>query len=300
MEKSPDIATCLREISGFTENALLASFSTFKIGGPATYLVRPKTIQELQKVATCISAHKIPFAFLGGGSNVLIADSGFNGVVIIPSFTDVVFTETKVRVGAHVGLQNLLHQCAAKALSGVEHLAGIPGSVGGAVVGNVGTPIRWINEAVFEVETVHMPSGNAQTFSNAECQFGYRTSKFKDSTDWCVAYVTLTLQHDDKKNIQKRMQDLIIKRNHQPAGNACAGCIFKNPENQSAGMIIDQCGLKGKKIGGAMVSPDHGNFIVNTGTATAEDVMILISYIKQQVRDARGIQLHEEIRTIGF
>lgn len=291
--------THIETITGISKTVPLAPYTTFRVGGPARYLIEATSREQIANTVRAARADKLPITILGGGSNVLISDAGIDGVVIVIKTTGVQIDGTHVVAEAGTLLQRCIQDTIKAGLAGLEHLVGIPGSIGGAIAGNAGTAQRWIAENITSVWIVDERSEIIQLPKEA-CNFSYRNSRFKNSQTEFILAGEFDLTPDDVVSIRKRSAEFIAKRKKQPAGDACAGCIFKNTDTIPAGKLIDELGLKGKRIGGAYVSEDHGNFIVNDGTATAEDIVILISYIKQQVRDARGIQLHEEVRMLGF
>lgn len=294
-------AQCLHQASkNIKEQHLLAPYSTFGIGGPADYFVSPKNEHELQSIFSCIVQHKVPFVILGGGSNILVADEGFRGTVVHPVLTHIHREKQHVNVGSGFGLQRFLQYLRDEGLSGLEHLAGIPGSVGGALAGNAGTSQKWIDASVVEIHSINTKTAKKKNFSRDECSFTYRKSIFKESSEWCISQGVFKFTQSTTKEVGDRMALQMKKRNKQPTGNKSAGCVFKNPPEAPAGKLIDELGLKGKSIGKIKISNDHGNFMVNMGGGKATDVIKLISYVKQQVRDKRGIQLQEEVRYIGF
>jgi len=284
----------------YAEHADLAEYSTFHIGGPGDLLVFPKTSDELLVLAAIRIQENIPYVIIGGGSNILISDEGFRGLVIIPRFLDISMHDNSMTAGASVGLQNLLQFSVQQGLSGLEHLVGIPGSVGGALAGNAGTSTHWIESAVVSVTAVNMLTAKQEIFSKSQCAYAYRSSLFKDSEERLIVEGNFVLTPKPASEIQNVMKQYLSHRNKQPAGGSSAGCVFKNPLEIPAGKLIDELGLKGKQIGKVQISLDHGNFMLNMGGAHATDVIKLISYVKQQARDKRGIQLQEEIHYIGF
>jgi UDP-N-acetylmuramate dehydrogenase len=284
----------------YKEQELLAKYTTFKIGGPSDLVVFPKTMDEMVIIAKVIIEEQTPYEIIGGGSNLLVSDEGFRGLVIIPHFLSIIGNENSICVGASVGLQQLLQFCLEHCLGGLEYLVGIPGSVGGALAGNAGTSTLWIGSAVSSVIVINMRTAQKEIFPKERCAYAYRSSIFKNSQERLIIEGNFTLTHKPVSEIQNTMKQYISRRGIQPAGGSSAGCVFKNPPEIPAGKLIDELGLKGKSIGKVQISVDHGNFMLNTGGAHATDVIKLISYVKQQARDKRGIQLQEEIRYIGF
>ena len=289
----------LELLPGIKKNVPLAPYSTFRVGGNAKYFIEPVTREEIAHAFHVIRNTGLHYWILGGGSNILISDKGFDGVIVRPLNVGVQITSTQVIAEAATSLQQVIQKTVQANLSGLEHLMGIPGSLGGAIAGNAGTAKEWISSAVSHVVFAEQ-TGTIHTVPASECAFGYRTSRFKDTQDEIVLAAQFLLTSESRDKIRERTLRYIGRRTHQPSGSACAGCIFKNPPESPAGKLIEEAGLKGKRSGGAMVSDEHGNFIVNTGSATAEDIIILISYIKQQIRDRHGIQLKEEIKYVGF
>lgn len=291
-------------IPNLQTNVILAPYTTFKIGGPAKYFVVVKTKDELAHAFKEAHAAGENVFVLGGGSNILISDKGFDGLVIKSEIRDIEFDEEKkqVRAGSGVRLSTLVTQSALRGLQGLEYSIGVPASVGGAVWANLGARGSELKDFLIEV-TIIDEEGKLRTLTPAECAFGYRESIFKHK-QYVIVDALFQLQPGDKKEIQARVQELSkLRKDTQDVAARCAGCAFRNPKDQTdvaAGKLIDDLGLKGFSIGGAQVSPIHGNFIINTGNATAEDIITLISYIKQQVRDKKGIQLMEEVEYVGF
>ncbi len=289
----------VESLPGILQNAPIGPFTTFKVGGPATYLIEVRSRDELVNAIRAARTDQVPFFVLGGGSNVLVADKGFEGLAIMIRSHGVTIEGKHVIVEAGTPLQRFVQETNKAGLTGLEYMMGIPGSVGGAVAGNAGTSEKWISEKIFQVWMLNAGS-EVQRISKSDCNFSYRNSRFKYSRTEIVLAAEFDLEPGSKEETRKLALQYIGRRKHQPSGDACAGCIFKNPPEMSAGKLIEQAGLKEKRIGGAYISSEHGNFIVNIGNASAEDIAILISYIKQQIRDKFGVQLQEEVRYIGF
>ncbi|MCW1930671.1 MAG: UDP-N-acetylmuramate dehydrogenase [Candidatus Kerfeldbacteria bacterium] len=287
------------------EQKILAPYTTFKIGGPADYFVIVKTPEECVEALTFAHEKNIPFFILGGGSDILIADEGYRGLVIKNEMNTVNVDEERgvVTASAGVRLAQLIMQSARAGLSGLEYAIGVPATVGGAVWANLGARGSQMQDVVLSVEVVNTQTLEHKTLSNAECSFKYRDSIFKHEK-WMILQVTFQLVKQPKAEVLARVQELTkLRKDTQDVGSFCAGCVFKNPTEQTdkaAAFLIDSLGLKGFQIGGAQVSSIHANFIINTGNATAKDVIMLISLIKQKVRDNLGVQLMEEIEYIGF
>lgn len=285
----------------FEKNVGLAQFTTFKIGGPAEKFYLASQAEDFIKALKYAKKENWPYFILGGGSNILISDDGIKGLVIKCGLNEIEFQEEQVRAGAGVNINELIGQAAAKSLGGLEFLAGVPSTLGGAIWGNAGSEEEAIGGLVEIVKIVDMDEEDPEIkeLSRADCQFGYRDSIFKHDS-LVILEAVLKLKPTD--GITEKIQEILNKkRTSQDLSNPSAGCIFVNPTGRKrAGQIIDELGLKGYKMGGAKVSEKHANFIINTGGAKAEDVIMLISYIKQQARDQMGIQLQEEVQYIGF
>ena len=278
------------------ENEPLSKHTSFHIGGAAKFLIEISTDEALSVFLKEAGKKKIKFFVLGGGTNVLFSDKGFDGVVIKlkGDFEKREFKGNEVSCGAAEMLPALVKAAAARNLSGLECAAGIPGTVGGAVSGNVGSADKWISSAVESVEVYK--NAKKTLINKAKIGFGYR----KSGLEGCViTKVNFSLKKEAGNDILKQISTAMEKRiKTQSVGGANAGCIFKNPAGLSAGKIIDEAGLKGKKSGGAKISEMHANFIVNTGNAKAKDVMSLIDLVKNVILEKNGIELETEIKII--
>lgn len=237
----------------------------------------------------------MPVKALGRGANVLVSDDGFDGVVVRlegSSFRKTVRRGTRLHVGGGVDLTRLIRYCCGRGLSGLEGLAGIPASVGGAIRMNAGGRYGEFGDVVRQVEIVR-PDGQRETWSKEQCGFGYRSSNLGDNI---VVAAELELREDDPTQVRKRFDEYFaVKQASQPLAEHSAGCIFKNPPGRSAGALIDQAGLKGTECGAASVSEKHANFIVARSGATASDVLRLIDVIRDRVHDAFNTDLEVEI-----
>jgi len=277
----------------------LAKHTTLRVGGPADVYVEPADEHDLAGVVKFCGDNGIKFFILGRGSNLLVRDGGFRGVVIClaqPHFDKIEITGEKILCGAGAKLKQVAVQARRNNLSGVEFLEGIPGSVGGALRMNAGA----MGGATFEVvESVRVMDfdGNICEMSPGEMAVEYRScAALKNHIALAAVFRGRT---DSPESIAQRMSAFSQKRwDSQPAAPS-AGCLFKNPATIPAGKLIDELGLKGTRVGGAVVSAEHGNFIVNDGQATARDVLELISILKVKARGERGIELHTEVEIIG-
>ncbi|MFA6027600.1 MAG: UDP-N-acetylmuramate dehydrogenase [Patescibacteria group bacterium] len=281
-------------------NIKLSSYTTFKIGGPADYFFLAKNENDLIKIINEAKAEKINYLVLGNGSNILISDDGFKGLIIKLEMNSISIEGEKILADAGLKIGDLLSKAKESGLSGLEFLSGIPATVGGAVWANAGSDKENIGNIITRI-TVINSSGEIKEINKEEAQFKYRDSIFKHQ-DLIILKAELKLNKADIKEIENKMKVCMEKKiQAQELNKPSIGSIFKNPEGEKkAWELIEQVGMRGYKMGGAQVSEKHANFIINTGTATASDVIMLISLIKQKVRDTLGVQLMEEIKYIGF
>jgi UDP-N-acetylenolpyruvoylglucosamine reductase len=277
----------------------MAKHTTLRVGGPADVYVEPASEADLAAILKFCDERGIKFFVLGRGSNLLVRDAGFRGVVIClaqPAFSKIEIRGDKMFCGAGARLKNVSIEARRNGLSGFEFFEGIPGSVGGALRMNAGA----MANATFDiVESVRLMDfkGNVREFFPDEMQVEYRSCA--TLKNHIALGALLRGQPDSMESIAQRMSPFNQKRwTSQPAAPS-AGCAFKNPPTIPAGRLIDEMGLKGTRVGGASVSQEHGNFIVNDGKATAQDVLDLIALLKAKVRAASGIELHTEVEIIG-
>ena len=273
----------------------LAPLTWFGLGGLAKYFVTPRSLEELQTVITRLREQKIPIYVLGGGANVLIHDEGVPGAVVTlahENFRKVEVNGQTVKVGAGKDVQKLVLECTHAGLSGLECLAGIPGTVGGEVKLNAGGAFGDIGSAVQSVVVLDS-RGQLETRDKDELVFEYRRSNI---TAKFILETTFSLGEDDPQRILGKVKEIwMFKKNSQPLADKSAGCIFKNPRGLAAGALIDQAGLKGTIIGAAEISPKHGNFIVAHQGAKAADVLALIQLAKEKVAERFGVELETEV-----
>jgi len=281
------------------ENVLLSQYTTFKIGGPARYFFITKDTKDLIEAVKFAQDKELPFFILGGGSNLLVNDQGFDGLVIKIENQGLKLDGNIIVAEAGASLAKLVKLSTDSSLTGLEWAIGIPGVIAGAVRGNAGAFGKSISESVEKVEVLNKELEKV-IFTKLDCCFDYRESVFKKSRD-IILSVELKLERGDKRKSQETIKEHLKQRlDKNPTGYPSAGCIFKNPKPLATGQLIDQCGLKGKKIGQAMISLKHANFIVNLGGAKAEDVIELIKIVKRLVKEKFNVDLQEEIQYLGF
>ncbi len=272
------------------ENVSLKEMTTFRVGGPARWFYEAQNAEEAKKVA---EESDMPFVIVGGGSNILISDDGYPNLVIKIKPGQIKVQGNKIIVDSGVPLSQLVQASKENNLSGLEWASGIPGTVGGAVHGNAGAFQESIGNNVVWIKT-----GSGEKLNKHFCDFTYRSSVFKIRKDLIIDKICLQFQKSF--DVEKAKEYLEKRRSSQPLSSFSAGCIFKNPDNNSAGKLIDEAGLKGKRVGGAVVSDIHANFIVNDNNATAKDIKELIELIKKEVQEKFSIELKEEIIFLGY
>ncbi len=278
----------------------LAKHTYFGIGGETTAYLEISSFPELAALARLYREWQVPIVVIGRGSNLLVSDSGFKGISIrlIGELAELEVDDNVVSVGAGLALPKLSKLMSQGGLSGVEFAFGIPGSVGGALIMNAGAWGSSFGEVVTDVTVMH-DTGEVEKLTHEEARFEYRHSSL--DAYFCVTGATIKLKSGDVDTITTRMMDFYKKKTDtQPFAEENAGCIFKNPPGDSAGRLIDISGLKGYRIGGAEVSKVHGNFILNVDNATSKDVLELVAYIQEQVREKTGISLQTEVKRLGF
>lgn len=277
----------------------LAKRTTLRVGGPADVYVEPASEADLVAVLNFCGEHGVNFFVLGRGSNLLVRDGGYRGVVIClahPNFSVIEVVGERLRCGAGAKLKQVAVEAKRNGLSGVEFLEGIPGSVGGALRMNAGAMGAWTFKAVESLRFMDYAGRILDTLAT-EVPTEYRTCSLLKNH--IALGATFKCQPATREEIERRMSEYSRKRwDAQPAAPS-AGCMFKNPETMPAGKLIDELGLKGTRVGGAVVSAEHGNFIVNDGTATARDVLELIVILQGRIKAERGIELHPEVEIIG-
>ena len=274
--------------------------TTFKIGGAADILITVNSVLDLQTVIDACKAESIPVMILGNGSNLLVSDDGIEGAVIVldGAFKHIVADGDIITCGAGAKLSRLCTFALEHDLSGLEFAYGIPGSVGGAMYMNAGAYGGEMKDVALSV-TALTADGEVKEFPAESLQLGYRTSVFKTNGD-IILFSKYKLHSGEHDAIKAKMDDVMDRRKtKQPLEYPSAGSVFKRPEGAFAGTLIEQCGLKGKTVGGAQVSEKHAGFIINVGGATCDDVMGLVKIVQDTVKDQTGYILEREIIRTG-
>lgn len=274
--------------------------TTFRIGGPADYYLCPHSTEELQKILQICRENKLEFFILGNGSNLLVSDKGYRGVVIQlwKNFSDIETEDNTITVKAGALLSKVAAEALEESLTGMEFASGIPGTMGGAVMMNAGAYGGEMKDIIREV-TVLTRERELLTLSKEEMNFGYRTSVVKEK-GYVVISAELQLRKGDREEIRKVMDELKERRvTKQPLDMPSAGSTFKRPEGYFAGKLIMDAGLRGFSVGGAQISEKHCGFVVNKGDATAADVLGLIGEVQKRVQEKFGVALEPEVKFLG-
>src|SRR3989344_4588089 len=301
------------------ENVSLAPLTTFKIGGSARYFVEAHSEEEIREALAVAHDKNIPAVIMGGGSNVLVPDEGLNALVVFISLTDFKLNGRELEAGAGCNLLLLIKEASQAGMGGWEKLAGIPGTIGGAVRGDAGAFGAEIKDFPLEVRALNSETAEIKEFQNADCDFAYRHSFFKDNPEWIITSVAIELQNVNKADSLHLVVETIAEREKRHLQNIqAAGSYFMNPvapksvqgmfEKEKgmkshegrvpAGWLIEKAGMKGARVGGAIASLQHPNYLVNTGGATALDVRNLAEKIKYVVKNKFGIRMEEEAAVI--
>jgi len=283
-------------------NEPMKKHTSFKIGGPAEVFVTPENTEQLAKIWKICQEKGYPMTVLGGGNNVLVCDEGIKGVVIVTEkMNKIEIHENKIVAGGGTKLHALADTAQKAGLSGLEFAHGIPGTVGGAIYMNAGAYNHEIKD-ICESVTVLLSTGDVITYDKQSLNFGYRKSRFQNEAA-IITQARFRLDPKSPKEINAYMEELMEKRrNNQPLDKKSAGSTFKRPgiPNHYAAKMIDDCGLKGFTIGGAQVSTKHAGFVINTGNATANDVLALMEEVRERVHANTGIWLEPEVQMMGF
>lgn len=276
----------------YYEDVSLKKYNTYKIDAKAKYLVFPKDSVELISLISYLKDNNCKFLVLGNGSNVIFNFEYYDGVIIrLDRFNSISINDNVIEVGAGYSLIKLANEVALLGLSGLEFASGIPGCVGASVAMNAGAYNHSLAEVVESV-MVLTPDNEIITMNNEELEFNYRESFLKHNKDYIILSCKIILSHGNKEEILELISNRRIRRmESQPLNYPSAGSVFRNPEGNYAGKLIEDCGFKGYKLGGAMVSLKHANFIINYDGATGRDIVLLINKIKNSVKEKYGIDL---------
>lgn len=277
------------------EKPEMKEYTTFKVGGPAVAMVFPETEEQLIRLLRYLKKENIKYKVVGNGSNLIFSDKGFDGIIIkLDEFNTLSIKDNDITVGAGYNLMRLSLKLSRSGYTGLEFASGIPGTIGGAVFMNAGayqSDMGYITKSV----KVVTPDLEIQTFSNKEMDFHYRTSFLKKHPDYICIEATLHLSYGSPKENMNLISERKKRRvESQPLSYPSAGSVFRNPKDISAWKLIEMAGFKGKKIGGAMVSEMHANFIINVGKAKASDIEELIKTIQKGVKEKYNVELIEE------
>ena len=288
-----------KKLPGVKRNELMSRHTTYRIGGPADYFYTAKTTNDLVSAITLARQHQLPVFVLGKGSNILVADAGLRGLVIHVDTSERTRNGDRVMVSAGLSLGALVQWTIEQGLVGLEFASGIPGTVGGAIRGNAGAFGSETKDVIESIEIL-TDSLERRVLPNADCRFGYRDSLIKHTHD-IVLSATLHLHEGNRDDSRALVKEYMDQRaSKQDYSIPSAGSVFKNPPGNFAAKMVDELGLKGTRIGDAQISPTHANFIVNVCQAKANDVLQLISLVKEKVKAKYTVELETEIQLVGF
>lgn len=284
-------------------NEPMAKHTSFKIGGPADVFIKVDNIEELKEILKLSKENKIPLTIIGNGSNILVTDKGIRGITAKLNFKNIKIeniadNKEKIDVDAGVPVGLLAQKLLKEEITGFEELSGIPGTIGGAVIMNAGAHGKELKDILKKVNAMDY-NGNIHEFTNEECQFSYRNSRFQKEK-YIILQATLELEKGNSTEIKEKMDEYMqFRKEKQPIEYPNAGSTFKRGEDFVTAKLIDEAGLKGYKVGGAQVSEKHAGFIVNVDNATAKDVIELTDYIKEKIEEKFGKKINLEIQIIG-
>lgn len=282
------------------ENVSLKDYNTYRIGGKTRYLVKPYNIDSLKELLIYIKNNNLKYIIIGNGSNIILPDSDYDGVVILLSkLNEIKINENTVNAFCGVSLTYFVNELVKNNLGGLESLSGIPGTLGGAVVNNAGCYGQTISDKLDSV--TYLENGEIKTINKEECNFSYRDSIFKKNKNFIILSAEFKLDYKNKEEMLNTIKENIIKRNtSQPLNYPNAGSVFRNPIGYSAGKLIEDAGLKNYHINGAYVSDKHANFIINKNNASSEDIIELIEYIQKEISEKYNIKLKLEQEIIKY
>ncbi len=282
-------------------DASLKKLTTYKVGGKARCVIYPKNIEKLVKLMKFIRSRNIKYKMLGNGSNLIFSDDLFDGILIkLTEFDNIEITNNKIKVGAGYSLMKLSRLALKNSLTGLEFAAGIPGTVGGAIFMNAGA---YKSDMGYIVQSVKVLTKDFKIveLENKEMNFHYRTSFLQKHPDYICLEAIIRLEKGKKDAIEEVMKSRLKRRvESQPLNYPSAGSVFRNPTGMFAGELIEKCGLKGYKLGGAMISDKHANFVINTGDAKASDVRDLINIAREKVKAEYNVDLRVEQEFVNW
>lgn len=279
------------------ENELMSKHTTFRVGGPSDLYVSVENIVEAEQLIRLLCADKIPYYVIGNGSNLLVSDDGYRGVVIEigKNMSDILIEGDEVTASAGALLVKVANECYKAELTGLEFASGIPGTIGGGVFMNAGAYGGELKDVITSVKVLNIETGEIEEKSCDEMKFSYRHSIAKEEP-YIILEARLKLNKGNKEEIKARMDELKeLRTTKQPLEYPSAGSTFKRPEGYFAGKLIEDSGLKGYTVGGAQVSTKHSGFVINKGNATASDILTLISDVQRIVNDKFGVMLEPEV-----
>lgn len=288
------------EIGEIKENILMKDYTTMRIGGPADILIEPNTVDQIKKIISIAKETDTPLTIIGNGSNLLVRDKGIRGIVVVlkDNFSEIKIKENIVTAKAGATLRNTSIKSFENNLTGMEPVSGIPGTIGGAIIMNAGAYGTEMKDIVKNVVTIDR-DGNIQNFNNEQMDFAYRHSTASEK-DLIVLEVSFELKYGNYDEIIERFKDFDYKRlSRQPLDKNSAGSTFKRPEGYFASKLIDEAGLRGYKVGNAMVSEKHAGFLINVDNSTCENMLHLISDVQKIVYDKFEVRLEREVKLIG-
>ena len=284
----------------YLTDAVLKNYTSFKIGGKADLMVFPDNEEKISSIIKTVNELSVPMLIIGKGSNMLVSDSGFRGVVINTCKFDKItlVDDTTIYCQSGASLSRLCRYALENSLTGLEFAFGIPGTAGGAAYMNAGAYGGEMVDVLVSCEHL-LPDGTKKIYNSDELDLSYRHSVYSDS-DLFILSLTVKLNKGKYEDIKAKMDELMFKRkDKQPVEFPSAGSTFKRPEGYYAAALIDECGLKGYTVGGAQVSEKHAGFVINIGNATCDDVMTLIKHCQETVMIKKGVHIEPEVKIIG-
>ncbi len=284
--------------AGIKRNEPMSKYTSWQVGGPADYYLKPAGLAELSEIISFRNKHQLPLFIFGNGTNLLVLDGGIRGLVVHigEAFSYIRYRDDLIEAGAGTSVTGLAREAASRGLGGIEFTAGIPGSLGGAVIMNAGAFGGHIGECVDSVQVIGS-AGAVCTLGREELVFGYRTSNLPEKG--IVTQVCLQAEKCDPEESLQKIEYFMAERRRRHPALASAGSVFRNLTDRPAGKLIENAGGKGMCVGGAQVSEQHANFIINRGDASAADILRLIEKVRNLVKEKYGVGLKPEVRIVG-